>query len=134
MGAGASEGWADGHRLTQALPAPYLLIYDAEDPGCRRLIDWIQKRDDTGLVVSFPHQNPQLLHVAPELAGLELAGEVHGFDTRNRRLQQGARMLPGLFRRIPGLRWLALAASLPAVSGLIYRFIRRHPRRFGFRN
>jgi hypothetical protein len=134
MGAGASEGWPGGYGLTQALPAPYLLIYDAEDPGCRRLIDWVQKRDETGLVVSFPHQNPQLLHVAPELAGLALAGAVHGFDTRDRRVQHGARLLPGLFRRIPGLRWLALAASLPAVSGLVYRFLCRNPRRFRFRS
>jgi hypothetical protein len=134
MGAGASEGWADGHRLTPGLPAPYLLIYDAENARCRQLIDWIQKRDETGLVVSFPHQNPQLLHVAPELAGLALAGEVHGFDTRNRRLQHGARLLPTLFRRLPGLRWLALLASLPAVGRLIYRFLGRRPRRFGFRS
>jgi predicted DCC family thiol-disulfide oxidoreductase YuxK len=133
MGAGPAEGGAVGDRLIP-LPAPYLLIYDAESPGCRRLIDWIQQRDQTGLVVSFPYQNPQLLHVAPELAGMALAGEVHGFDTRSRKVHRGARLLPSLFRRLPGWGWLALPASLPVVGGFVYRLLCRHPRRFGIRS
>jgi hypothetical protein len=69
MGTGSSEGAEDLTGLSGP-PAPYLLAYDAEDSGCRRLVDWIQRRDSSGLVVSFPLQNPELVHVAPELAGL----------------------------------------------------------------
>jgi hypothetical protein len=134
MGQGPAEGGTGGHRLSPGPPAPYLLIYDAEEPGCRRLVDWISRRDQAGLVVAFPCQSPQLLHVAPELAGLALAGAVHGFDTRNRRFHRGPRLLPSLFRRLPGLRWLGLATALPSVAGLLYRFLSRRPRRFGFRN
>lgn len=125
MGAGPSDGGPGLPRLTTPLPSPFLLIYDAEDPGCRNLIDWIQRRDQTGLVVSFPYQNAELLRVAPELAGLALYGEVHGFDTRSRRILRGASLLPPLLQRLPGWRWLALPAALPAMASLIYRFLRR---------
>ncbi len=125
MGKGPSEGHAAVPRLTTPLPLPYLLVYDAEDSGCRHLIDWIQRRDQTGLVVAFPSQNSELLHVAPELAGLALDGEVHGFDTRSRQVHRGARLLPSLLQRLPGWRWLALPAALPVAAGLIYRFLRR---------
>ena len=125
MGAGASEGGPGLSGLTPSLPSPYLLVYDAEDPGCRHLIDWIQRRDQTGLVVAFPYQNAELLHVAPEMAGLALDGEVHGFDTRSRKIHRGATLLPNLFRRLPGWHWLALAAKLPAAASLLYRFLRR---------
>ena len=119
MGQGASEGAADRDGLTGALSAPYLLAYDAEDGGCRRLVDWIQRR------VSCPFQNAELVVVAPELAGLPQTGQVHGFDTRTRKLRSGAKLLPGLFRRLPGWGWLAPLASLPWVAGMLYRYIRR---------
>ena len=125
MGKGPSEGRAAVPGLTTPLPSPYLLVYDAEDPGCRHLIDWIQRRDQTGLVVSFPSQNAELLHVAPELAGLALDGEVHGFDTRSRKVHRGASLLPSILQRLPGWRWLALPAAFPIAAGLIYRFLRR---------
>ena len=126
MGAGASEGGPGLSGLTPSLPSPYLLVYDAEDPGCRHLIDWIQRRDQTGLVVAFPSQNAELLHVAPELAGLALDQEIHGFDPRSRKVLRGASLLPGLLQRLPGWRWLALLAAFPVAGGLIYRFLRRH--------
>lgn len=125
MGEGTSEGAPALDGLTGALPAPYLLAYDAEDGGCRRLVDWIQRRDRSGLVVSFPFQNAELVLVAPELAGLPQAGQVHGFDTRTRKLRSGAKLLPGLFSRLPGWGWLAPLASLPWVAGMLYRYLRR---------
>ena len=125
LGEGTSEGAPALDGLTGALPAPYLLAYDAEDGGCRRLVDWIQRRDRSGLVVSFPFQNAELVLVAPELAGLPQAGQVHGFDTRTRKLRSGAKLLPGLFSRLPGWGWLAPLASLPWVAGMLYRYLRR---------
>jgi len=125
MGTGPAEGEPDFTGLKGSLPAPYLLAYDAEDGGCRRLVDWIQRRDRSGLVVSFPFQNAELVLVAPELAGLPQAGQVHGFDTRTRKLRSGAKLLPGLFSRLPGWGWLAPLASLPWVAGMLYRYLRR---------
>jgi len=125
MGPGASEGAPADAGLSRTLPAPYLLAYDAEDGGCRRLVDWIRRRDRSGLVVSFPFQNSELVLVAPELAGLPQAGQVHGFDTRTRQLRSGADLLPSLLGRLPGWGWLAPLASLPGVSRLLYRYLRR---------
>jgi hypothetical protein len=88
-------------------------------------VDWIQRRDSSGLVVSFPFQNAELVPVAPELAGLPQLGEVHGFDTRTRSLHSGAGLLPSLFSRLPGWGWLAPLAGLPWVSGALYAFLRR---------
>jgi hypothetical protein len=88
-------------------------------------VDWIQRRDREGLVVSFPFQNTELVHVAPEMAGLPQAGEVHGYDTRTREVRSGARILPSLLGRLPGWRWLAPLVSLPGVSALLYARLRR---------
>lgn len=89
------------------------------------MIDWIQSRDKTGLVVSFPSQNSELVHVAPELAGRILFGEVQGFDTRSREIHPGPKLIPNLFRRLPGWWWLAPLANVPAVSSVFYKYLRR---------
>jgi hypothetical protein len=125
LGSGSSEGEDPLPGLISALPAPFLLAYDAEHGGCRRLVDWVQQRDTSGLVVSFPFQNAELVHVAPELAGLPQAGQVHGYDTRTRKVHSGAQLLPSLFSRLPGWGWLAPLAGLPPVSALIYAYLRR---------
>ena len=128
MGSGASEGGSDLAGLNDVLPAPYILAYDAEDPGCRRLVDWIQRRDATGLVVSFPFQNSELVYMAPDLAGLPQPGQVYGYDTRTRIVRGGAGLLPSLFRRLPGWRWLAPLAMIPGMSALLYRYLRSRDR------
>lgn len=104
-----------------ARPAPLLLAYDAECPACRRRVDWIQRRDRWGLVVPFPVQNPELVRMAPELAGLPLLERMHGLDTGTRRVLWGASLQGQVFRRLPHLRWLAWAFALPGASGLIPR-------------
>jgi len=62
-------------------PAPLLLAYDAECPLCRRLVDWVQRRDRWGLIIPFPLQNPELVRMAPELAGRPLQAALHGLDS-----------------------------------------------------
>ena len=124
MGAGASDGGSGLPGLTRAL-APFLLVYDAESAGCRGMIDWINRRDTGGLVVAFPFQNSELVRVAPELAGLPLDSEVHGFDTRSRMIYRGPRLLPSLFSRLPGWGWMAPLAGIPTLASLLYAFLRR---------
>jgi len=125
VGKGASEGASDFPGLTGPLPSPYLLIYDAEDGECRRLVDWIQKRDRSGLVVAFPFQNTELLHVAPELAGLILDRGLHGFDPRTRTVHAGAALLPSLLPHLQGWRWLAWLARVPLMGRVIFAVMRR---------
>jgi len=125
MGTGSSEGGTDPSGLNDILPAPFILAYDAEDPGCRRVVDWVQRRDRSGIMVSFPFQNSELVHVAPDLAGLPQPGQIYGYDTRTRRLHGGPGLIPSLFRRLPGWGWLAPLAAIPGGSRLIYRYLRR---------
>jgi len=125
MGQGSFEGAEPVPGLSGALPAPYLLAYDAEHAGCRRLVDWVRRRDTSGLVVSFPFQNAELVHVAPELAGLPEPGQVYGFDARTRQVHGGAELLSNLLSRLPGWRWLAPLAGLAPVSALFYACLRR---------
>ena len=124
MGAGPTEGSENHFGLNAPLPATYLLAYDAEHRGCRRLVDWIRRRDRNGLVVAFPFQNAELVRVAPELAGLPQAGEVHGFDTRTREIRSGAGLMASLFRRLPRWRWMAPLATLPPVASMLFALLR----------
>jgi len=103
----------------------YLLAYDAEDRGCRRLVDWVQARDQHGRVVSFPFQNGELVRVAPELAGLPQVAVVYGYDTGTHSVHSGPGMLPGLLGLLPGWAWLALPARLPLVARVLYRLLCR---------
>jgi len=125
MGKGPAEGTLHHPGLSDRQPWPYLLIYDAEDARCRRLADWVQRRERNGRVVAFPYQNPELVRVAPELAGLTLDRGIRGFDPRTRTVQEEARALPALLRLLPGWRWLAPLARLPLGSRLIFWFIGR---------
>ena len=124
MGPGPSEGSENHSGLSAPLPATYLLAYDAEYRGCRQLADWIRRRDRDGLVVTFPFENAELVRVAPELAGMPQAGQVHGFDTRTREIRTGAGLLASLFRRLPHWRWLAPLATLPPVASMLFAILR----------
>ena len=106
-------------------PAPLLLVYDAENPSCRGVVDWIRKRDRACLIIAFPLQNPELVQLAPEVAGLPLLGTVHGLDTRTRVVLQGQALMPGVFDRLPGWGWLAPLLAVPALASLAYRLLSR---------
>lgn len=125
MGQGSSERGSDLPGLSGHLPAPYLLVYDAEDGPCRQLVDRIQKRDRDGLIVAFPFQNAELVHVAPELAGLSFQRGLHGYDPHTRSVQSGPGILPALLSRLSGWRWLAPLARIPVVCNLLFAFLRR---------
>jgi predicted DCC family thiol-disulfide oxidoreductase YuxK len=102
-------------------PAPLLVVYDAESNHWRRRVDWIQKHDSQGLIVSFPFQNPELLRIAPELAGRPLHLEIHGMDTRTRQIWVGEKLLPQILARLPRWRWMALLSMIPGATRLLWR-------------
>jgi len=95
-----------------ARPAPLILANDAECLHCRAFVDWIQERDQWGLVIPFPLQNPELVRMAPELAGRALEQGLHGVDTETHDVAAGDALAPLIARRLPGWRWLAPLAGL----------------------
>jgi predicted DCC family thiol-disulfide oxidoreductase YuxK len=103
-----------------------LIAYDAECSPCCRLVDWVGARDRWGRVVFFPLQNPELVRLAPELAGRPLHGEVHGIDLGRRETWSGPALLPEILGRLPRWRWLAPALHLPGLRQLAaWRWNRR---------
>lgn len=93
-----------------------LVAYDAESAPCRRFVDWVGARDRNGSIVFFPLQNPELVRLAPELAGRPLHGEVHGIDLGGRQVRSGAALLPWVLARLPSWGWAALALRLPGLG------------------
>lgn len=92
---------------------------------------WVQQRDRFGLVVAFPLQNPELVKVAPELAGKPLDTEIHGLDLGTRQVWRGAGLLRPLAQRLPAWRWLSPLLSLPGVPALSqWVYLRLSERRF----
>jgi hypothetical protein len=81
-------------------------------------MDRIQRRDRWGLLVGFPIQNPELIRMAPELAGLPLLEQIHGLDVGTRRVWEGAKLFPEILRRLPKYRWIAWVFTLPGMSQL----------------
>lgn len=105
--------------------APLILAYDAECSLCRRWVARIEARDREGLIVPFPLQDPNLVQVAPELAGRALDQAVHGVDVATREVWCGAGVLRPVLRRLPGWRWLAPWVDLPGIRTLAALFYRR---------
>ena len=106
-------------------PAPLLLAYDGACDLCQRLMESIRIRDRWGLVIAFPLQDPDLLRVAPELAGRPLEQALHGLETATRQVFAGAELLPPVLARLPGWRWLAPLFRAPGVAGLAQRLYLR---------
>lgn len=105
---------------------PLLLAYDHECPRCRKWMAWVGARDREGLLVPFPLQSPELIRVAPELAGKPLDQAIHGVDAGTREVWAGAALLPQVLRRLPRWRILAPLFALPGVSGMaaaVYRWV-----------
>jgi len=96
-----------------------LVAYDAECPFCRSVIDWAAGHDKSGLIVFFPIQNPELLHMAPELAGFALHETIHGVDASTREIFIAGDLWLQMIRRLPNLRWSAPLLSLPGFSSFV---------------
>ena len=102
-----------------------ILVYDAEEPRARRLVDWISRRDRDGRVVTFPFQNGQVVLMAPELAGLDFRGRIHTLDTATREIRGGPEILPGVLARLPGWAWAQAAFRAPWLARLAMAWFSR---------
>jgi predicted DCC family thiol-disulfide oxidoreductase YuxK len=109
-------------RLTQTrtpMAAPLLLAYDPACLRCCRLALWLARRDRRGLLLILTLRDPDLLALAPELAGRPLEKEIHGLDLGDRKVRAGADLLGPVARRLPGWRWLSPLLALPGLPALV---------------
>jgi predicted DCC family thiol-disulfide oxidoreductase YuxK len=109
-----------------------LIAYDGECSLCVKRADWLQARDAKGLLILFPLQHPELVHMAPELAGRALHGELHGLDMATRRVLAGPDLLPELLARL-ALPWPVLAPLMrirPLAKLGAWIVLKREERRF----
>ena len=110
---------------------PLLLAYDAECSRCVKRAEALQAMDAKGLLVCFPLQHPELVKLAPELAGRRLHGELHGLDLTTREVWAGAALLPELAARLPRWAWAAPLLRVPGVARLVaWATLKRDEARF----
>lgn len=111
--------------------SPLILAYDAECSVCCRLTDWLRARDRDGQLVFFPLQGKELVMFAPELAGRNLHGEIHGLDERSRQIWTGGALLPEVLSRLPHWKWAAWILRVPLIREIsLWTWRRRSERRF----
>jgi predicted DCC family thiol-disulfide oxidoreductase YuxK len=103
------------------MAAPLLLAYDSACTLCCRMVLWLARQDRQGLLVILPLRDPNLLELAPELAGKPLEKEIHGLDLGSREVRAGADLLGPIARRLPGWRWLAPLCGIPGLPRLLNR-------------
>ncbi|MEI6591653.1 MAG: DUF393 domain-containing protein [Holophagaceae bacterium] len=107
------------------MPAPLILAYDPACTLCCRMTLWLARRDRLGLILAVSLREPDLLQMAPELAGLPLEREIHGMDLGSRQVWAGADLLQPIARRLPGWRWLSPLLALPGLPRLLNRIYLR---------
>jgi predicted DCC family thiol-disulfide oxidoreductase YuxK len=105
--------------------APLLLAYDPACTLCCRMALWLARHDRLGLLHILSLRDPELLSLAPELAGKPLEKEIHGLDLGTRDIRAGADLLRPIARRLPGWRWLSLLLAIPGLPYLLNRIYLR---------
>lgn len=101
------------------MPAPLLLAYEPACTRCCRLALWLARRDRQGLLHLVTVRDPDLLLLAPELAGRSVEKELHGLDLGTREVWIGADLLRPIAHRLPGWRWLSPVLGLPGLAALL---------------
>jgi predicted DCC family thiol-disulfide oxidoreductase YuxK len=97
------------------MPAPLLLAYDPACTLCCRLALWLARRDHRGLLLILSVRDPDLMALAPELAGKPVEKEIHGLDLGTREVRAGADLLRPIALRLPAWWWLSLPLGIPGI-------------------
>ncbi len=92
-----------------------LIAYDGECSLCIRRADWLKRQDTQAQLMLFPLQHPELVRIAPELAGRTLHGQVHGMDLTTREVFIAGELLSPLVKALPRWSWLSLFFVIPGL-------------------
>ncbi len=107
------------------MASPLLLAYDPACSLCCRMAIWLARRDRQGLLLILSVRDPDLLVLAPELAGKPVEKEIHGLDLGTREVRAGADLLGPIARRLPAWRWLSPLLGIPGLPALANRIYLR---------
>ncbi len=107
------------------MASPLLLAYDPACTLCCRMAIWLARRDRQGLLLILSVRDPDLLVLAPELAGKPVEKEIHGLDLGTREVRAGADLLGPIARRLPAWRWLSPLLGIPGLPALANRIYLR---------
>ncbi|MFM8430940.1 MAG: DCC1-like thiol-disulfide oxidoreductase family protein [Holophagaceae bacterium] len=100
-----------------------LIAYDGECSLCIRRADWLKRQDTQAQLMLFPLQHPELVRMAPELAGRKLHGQVHGMDLTTREVFIAEELLRPLLRALPRWAWLTPFLLIPGLRSWIGRWL-----------
>jgi predicted DCC family thiol-disulfide oxidoreductase YuxK len=100
------------------MATPLLLAYDPACTLCCRMVLWLARRDRQGLLLIVSVRDPDLLALAPELAGKLVEKEIHGLDLGTREVRAGADLLGPVARRLPAWRWLSPLLAVPGIPAM----------------
>ena len=103
------------------MTAPLLIAYDPDCSLCFRMALWLARRDRRGRLLVAPLRDPEVLALAPELAGRDLQREIHGLDLGTRRIWVGAELLVPILRRLPAWTWAVPLLWFPGMAELVHR-------------
>ncbi|MFZ9361047.1 MAG: DCC1-like thiol-disulfide oxidoreductase family protein [Holophagaceae bacterium] len=104
-----------------------LIAYDGECSLCIRRADWVKRQDTQAQLMLFPLQHPELVRMAPELAGRKLHGQVHGMDLTTREVFIAEELLRPLLRALPRWAWLTPFLLIPGLRSWIGRWFLSKP-------
>jgi predicted DCC family thiol-disulfide oxidoreductase YuxK len=107
------------------MASPLLLAYDPACALCCRMALWLARRDQRGLLLIVSVRDPDLLALAPELAGKPVEQEIHGLDLGTREVRAGADLLRPIARRLPAWKWLYPLLGIPGAPALANRIYLR---------
>lgn len=99
-----------------------LIAYDGECSLCICRADWLKRQDTQAQLMLFPLQHPELVRMAPELAGRKLHGQVHGMDLTTREVFIAEELLRPLLRALPRWAWLTPFLLIPGLRSWIGRW------------
>lgn len=99
-----------------------LIAYDGECSLCIRRADWLKRQDTQAQLMLFPLQHPELVRMAPELAGRKLHGQVHGMDLTTREVFIAEELLRPLLKALPRWAWLTPFLLIPGLRPWIGRW------------
>ena len=102
-----------------------LLAYDPACTLCCRMALWLARRDRSGRLLIVSIRDPELLALAPELAGRPVEKEIHGLDLGTREVWAGADLLRPIARRLPAWAWASPLLAVPGLPGVLNRIYLR---------